>query len=64
MTQALGVLRPNGRFVQFTYAPACPLPAELLEELDLEARRASWSLLNLPPAFVYVMRRRRRPRRR
>jgi len=58
---AFEVLRPAGRFVQFTYAPASPVSKDLRVELGLEARRASWSLLNLPPAFVYVVRRRRRP---
>lgn len=58
MLAALAVLRPSGRFVQFTYAPKCPLPADLRHELGIEARRVSWSLLNLPPAFVYVLRRR------
>lgn len=58
---AFRVLRPAGRFVQFTYAPASPVSKDLRVELGLEARRASWSLLNLPPAFVYVVRRRRRP---
>jgi phospholipid N-methyltransferase len=62
LVAALEVLRPAGRFVQFTYAPVSPLARELREELGLEARRASWSLLNLPPAFVYVLRRRRRGR--
>jgi phospholipid N-methyltransferase len=61
LTAAFRVLRPAGRFVQFTYAPASPVSKELRAELGLEARRASWSLLNLPPAFVYVLRRRRRP---
>lgn len=54
---AFAVLRPGGRFVQFTYAPASPVSKELRAELGVEARRASWSLLNLPPAFVYVLRR-------
>jgi phospholipid N-methyltransferase len=56
---AFEVLRPGGRYVQFTYAPRVPVPRDLREELDLEARRVSWSLRNLPPAFVYVLRRRR-----
>lgn len=59
---AFEVLRPGGRFVQFTYAPASPIARELREELGLETRRASWSLLNLPPAFVYIVRRRRAAR--
>lgn len=52
------VLRPGGRFVQFTYAPRSPVGRELLDELGLTARRASHSLRNLPPAFVYVLKRR------
>jgi phosphatidylethanolamine/phosphatidyl-N-methylethanolamine N-methyltransferase len=58
--QAFDALRPTGRFVQFTYLPRCPLKAELRAELGLEARRVSSSLRNLPPAFVYVLRRKRR----
>lgn len=64
LVQALEVLRPAGRFVQFTYVPKCPLSPELRAELGLEARRVSWSLRNLPPAFVYVLRRKRRRARR
>jgi phospholipid N-methyltransferase len=60
LAAAFAVLRPAGRFVQFTYAPTSPVPRELRDEFDLDARRASWSLRNLPPAFVYVLRRRRR----
>jgi phosphatidylethanolamine/phosphatidyl-N-methylethanolamine N-methyltransferase len=59
LAAAFEVLRPAGRFVQFTYAPRVPVRRELREQLGLEARRVSWSLRNLPPAFVYVLRRRR-----
>ncbi len=55
----LAVLRPHGRFVQFTYAPRCPVPLALRSALGLEARRHGWTLRNLPPAFVYILRRRR-----
>ncbi len=54
LEQVVAVLRPGGRFVQFTYIPRCPVPLSLRRELGLRARRASWSLRNLPPAFVYV----------
>lgn len=64
LVAAFTVLRPAGRFVQFTYAPRCPVSQEIRQELGLEARRDSWSLLNLPPAFVYVLRHRRRASRR
>lgn len=60
MDQAFEVLQPRGRFVQFSYLPRCPLALELRRELGVEARRVAWSLRNLPPAFVFVLRRRRR----
>jgi phosphatidylethanolamine/phosphatidyl-N-methylethanolamine N-methyltransferase len=40
-------------FYQFTYGPRCPLPATLLERLNLRAQRVGSALLNLPPAAVY-----------
>ena len=60
LAQALEVLHPRGRFVQFSYLPRCPLSPDLRRELGIEARRVGWSLINLPPAFVFVLRRRRR----
>jgi phospholipid N-methyltransferase len=60
--QAFRVLRPAGRFVQFTYSPVLPVARETLTELGLCSRRAAFSLLNLPPASVYVLTRRRRGR--
>ena len=59
LKQILRVLRPEGRLVQFTYLPRSPVKPELRAELGLEARRVASSLANLPPAFVYVLRRRR-----
>jgi phospholipid N-methyltransferase len=49
----------DGAFYQFTYGPRCPLPRGLLERLDLEAVRVGNVLLNLPPATVYRIVRRR-----
>jgi phospholipid N-methyltransferase len=60
--QVFRVLRPAGRFVQFTYSPVLPVARETLAELGLCSRRAAFSLLNLPPASVYVLTRRRRGR--
>jgi len=57
LESAFAVLRPRGRFVQFTYAPRCPVPRDLRSALGLEARRHGWTLRNLPPAFVYTLRR-------
>ena len=53
-------LRDDGVFYQFTYGPRCPLPANLLQLLDLEATRIGRVLLNLPPASVYRISRRQR----
>jgi len=54
----LRVLSPQGRLVQFTYLPRCPVRPELRAELGLDARRVANSLANFPPAFVYILRRR------
>ena len=52
--EAFECLRPDGRFVQFTYGPASPVAREVLDELKLTARRASFTWWNVPPATVYV----------
>lgn len=62
LEQAFRLLRPAGRFVQFTYSPVLPVSREILSDLGLCSRRAAFSFLNLPPASVYVLTR-RRPRR-
>lgn len=51
---AFRVLAPEGRLVQFTYGPTCPVRAEVLEDLGLSARRASVTWRNVPPATVWV----------
>jgi phosphatidylethanolamine/phosphatidyl-N-methylethanolamine N-methyltransferase len=43
--------------VQFTYGPKCPVPAAILQRLGLKAQRVDFTLMNLPPASVYVLRR-------
>lgn len=52
--EAFACLRPDGRFVQFTYGPASPIVREVLEDLQLGARRVSFTWWNVPPATVYV----------
>lgn len=47
-------LRPGGRFIQFTYGPNAPLAREVMQALDIDARRGTFVLRNLPPATVYV----------
>jgi len=56
---AFNVLTIEGRMIQFTYGPTCPIPRELLQELGLTARRANFAWRNLPPASVYVFTRNR-----
>lgn len=51
---AFELLGPEGRLIQFTYGPACPVHREVLAQLNLHARRASLTLWNMPPATVYV----------
>ncbi len=53
MSAVFSVLKPDGRFVQFTYGPSCPVNKEVLRELGLSAERTGFTLLNLPPASVY-----------
>lgn len=52
---ALTVLKPEGRFIQFTYWPKPPISHKVLTSLGLRLRRAGFALLNLPPATVYVL---------
>jgi len=52
------LMRPGGRFYQFTYSPICPIRRPVLERLGLKAHRLSSTLRNLPPAVVYEIRRR------
>lgn len=56
---AFAVMRPDGRLIQFTYGPASPVSKEVLESLDLNARRGNVAWWNMPPATVYVYTRNR-----
>lgn len=51
---AFRVMSPEGRLIQFTYGPTCPIKSEVLEHLCLSARRASVTWRNVPPATVWV----------
>jgi phosphatidylethanolamine/phosphatidyl-N-methylethanolamine N-methyltransferase len=55
---AFGSMHGHGRFVQFTYGPANPVAREVLDALELTARRSSFTWWNVPPATVYVYARR------
>lgn len=56
---AFATLRPDGRLIQFTYGPASPVAREVLDALELNARRGSFAWWNMPPATVYVYTRNR-----
>lgn len=55
----LDVLAADGVFVQFTYGPVSPVPRDLLDELGLTAQRRGTAWRNVPPANVFVYRRKR-----
>ena len=49
----------RGAFYQFTYGSRCPVPRSLLDRLGLRATRLGRAVLNVPPATVYRITRRR-----
>lgn len=51
---AFALLRPGGRFIQFTYGARSPVSRQQLHALGLRMRRGGFILRNLPPATVYV----------
>jgi len=53
LNAAFALLRPHGRFHQFTYLGRPPVGSQLLGSLGLRATLLGLSPLNLPPAFVY-----------
>jgi phosphatidylethanolamine/phosphatidyl-N-methylethanolamine N-methyltransferase len=50
-------LRAGGSLYQFTYVPRCPVPQRVMYDLGLEAHHVGSAWVNLPPAFVYRLRR-------
>jgi phospholipid N-methyltransferase len=51
------VLAPTGRFHQFSYVARCAVPAAQLRELGARASLIGVAPFNVPPAFVYRVRR-------
>ncbi len=58
LQEAFALLRPHGRYQQFTYLGPPPVGGRLLDELGLRATLLGVAPLNLPPAFVYRFERR------
>ena len=61
VSAAFECLSPQGRLIQFTYGPSCPISREVLSALGLQARRAKMAWWNVPPATVFVITRRAHP---
>lgn len=55
VASAFDCMRPDGRFIQFTYGPTCPVGKDVQRALGLRVRRAGVALWNVPPATVYVL---------
>ncbi len=53
---AFSQLSENGAIYQFTYRPLCPVPRKVMRELNLQSVCTSFSLRNLPPAWVFAIR--------
>jgi len=49
-------LRENGTIYQFTYRPLCPVPGKVMRALNLKSVCTSFSMRNLPPAWVFALR--------
>jgi phospholipid N-methyltransferase len=58
LQQALQLLKPHGCMHQFTYAGRCPVDRDLRAYLRIESVLLGIAPLNLPPGFVYRLRRR------
>lgn len=57
LSGAFSLLRPHGRFVQFTYLGRSPVGAALRTRLGLRTSLTGICPVNLPPAFVYCFER-------
>lgn len=57
--QVFSVLTEDGAFHQFTYGGRCPVERAVLRRLGLEATLLRFAPINMPPAFVYRLQRRR-----
>jgi phosphatidylethanolamine/phosphatidyl-N-methylethanolamine N-methyltransferase len=58
LAEAFDLLDSEGRFIQFTYGPLSPIPLDKRVGLDFCAEGSPPVWLNLPPARVWVYRRR------
>lgn len=54
---AFSQLTDDGAIYQFTYRPLCPVPRKVMKSLGLQSVCTSFSMRNLPPAWVFAIRR-------
>lgn len=59
LTGAFRLMRPGSALYQFTYGPRCPISRRILDRLGLKATCVGRAYLNIPPAAVYRIVRRR-----
>jgi phospholipid N-methyltransferase len=57
LVQSFEALQESGLFVQFTYGPAAPIARSVALALDIAGTRENFVPDNIPPAFVWVYRR-------
>lgn len=57
---AFSHMSPTAAFYQFTYGPRCPVPQRVMDRLGLKGARIGKTMLNLPPASVYRITKRRK----
>jgi phospholipid N-methyltransferase len=57
LERSFELLRPAGAFHQFTYGLRCPIRRTALASLNVEASLVGIAPFNVPPAFVYRLRR-------
>ncbi len=58
LSQIVRSLTPQGRLIQFTYAPRAPIGPRLADSLQVNGTRGQRVLWNIPPARVWVYTRR------
>jgi phosphatidylethanolamine/phosphatidyl-N-methylethanolamine N-methyltransferase len=58
LADAFDCMRPDGCFVQFTYGRVSPVPRDKASALDFHVEASPPVWLNLPPARVWIYRRR------
>lgn len=56
--RAFNVMAPDGVFVQITYSPNAPIPADVQAQMGIVAHKRGTVWANLPPARVFEFRRR------